>query len=190
MGDVCFGSVLGSVSQRAKEASGPVHNRPRTWAQWHMHSSGHRRRLPATYLKHWASSEHRPPPSLPPQCRMAMFLAGFPVSVPVHTVNRQCCSGGRCAGSHCNRALLLTSILQSQLMFAPQLKHLPPLPVNVCRPAGGGTGGSHHPGRPHHRWHCRRGGEHEHQPHGVLAKLRAVLCPSLQLRQPTCGMQT
>ncbi|KAI7842236.1 hypothetical protein COHA_004149 [Chlorella ohadii] len=29
--------------------------------------------------------------SLP--CRMAMFLAGFPVSVPVHTVNRQCCSG-------------------------------------------------------------------------------------------------
>ncbi len=24
---------------------------------------------------------------------MAMFLAGFPVSVPVHTLNRQCCSG-------------------------------------------------------------------------------------------------
>jgi hypothetical protein len=28
------------------------------------------------------------------ECRIAMFLAGFPSSVPVHTVNRQCSSGG------------------------------------------------------------------------------------------------
>lgn len=28
------------------------------------------------------------------ECRIAMFLAGFPTSVPVHTVNRQCSSGG------------------------------------------------------------------------------------------------
>lgn len=27
------------------------------------------------------------------ECRIAMFLAGFPESVPVHTVNRQCSSG-------------------------------------------------------------------------------------------------
>ncbi|PRW59580.1 3-ketoacyl- thiolase peroxisomal [Chlorella sorokiniana] len=27
------------------------------------------------------------------ECRIAMFLAGFPTSVPVHTVNRQCSSG-------------------------------------------------------------------------------------------------
>lgn len=27
------------------------------------------------------------------ECRMAMFFAGFPESVPVHTVNRQCSSG-------------------------------------------------------------------------------------------------
>jgi acetyl-CoA acyltransferase 1 len=27
------------------------------------------------------------------ECRMAMFYAGFPASVPVHTVNRQCSSG-------------------------------------------------------------------------------------------------
>jgi acetyl-CoA acyltransferase 1 len=27
------------------------------------------------------------------ECRMAMFYAGFPESVPVHTVNRQCSSG-------------------------------------------------------------------------------------------------
>lgn len=29
------------------------------------------------------------------ECRIAMFLAGFPESVPVHTVNRQCSSGAR-----------------------------------------------------------------------------------------------
>jgi len=45
VGDIVFGSVLGSSSQRANEL------------------------------------------------RMAMFLAGFPASVPVHTVNRQCSSG-------------------------------------------------------------------------------------------------
>ncbi|EFN53218.1 hypothetical protein CHLNCDRAFT_25846 [Chlorella variabilis] len=28
------------------------------------------------------------------ECRIAMFLAGFPTSVPVHTVNRQCSSAG------------------------------------------------------------------------------------------------
>ena len=38
------------------------------------------------------------------ECRIAMFLAGFPASVPVHTVNRQCSSGalaeqaGGCGG--------------------------------------------------------------------------------------------
>ncbi len=33
------------------------------------------------------------------ECRIAMFLAGFPTSVPVHTVNRQCSSGGRASPS-------------------------------------------------------------------------------------------
>lgn len=27
------------------------------------------------------------------ECRMAMFFAGFPETVPIHTVNRQCSSG-------------------------------------------------------------------------------------------------
>lgn len=31
------------------------------------------------------------------ECRIAMFLAGFPTSVPVHTVNRQCSSGAPAA---------------------------------------------------------------------------------------------
>ena len=32
------------------------------------------------------------------ECRIAMFLAGFPESVPVHTVNRQCSSGKQAVG--------------------------------------------------------------------------------------------
>lgn len=27
------------------------------------------------------------------ECRMAMFFAGFPETVPIHTINRQCSSG-------------------------------------------------------------------------------------------------
>ena len=35
------------------------------------------------------------------ECRIAMFLAGFPDTVPVHTVNRQCSSGLQVCVSVC-----------------------------------------------------------------------------------------
>jgi len=85
VGDVCFGSVMGPSSQRANEVS---------WAeliQGFVDAGNTSSSLPCRSASFVLKSAVLLPSC--PQCRIAMFLAGFPNSVPVHTVNRQCSSG-------------------------------------------------------------------------------------------------